>query len=169
MLVAISQARCGTARGREEKKRIPINVLLFRFHKPAFSGYLLGHMKLSLEQFEKALTSLEKALSQEKNEFTRDASIQRFEFTLELAWKTAGKLLQKEGITFGLSPKNVIRECYQMGWIAQPEIWMDFLEKRNLTSHAYNEATANEVYEVAKQMAPLARELLQKLVGASAK
>ena len=35
----------------------------------------------------RALTQLEKAASQPKDEFLRDSVIQRFEFTHELAWK----------------------------------------------------------------------------------
>ncbi|MEZ4743659.1 MAG: nucleotidyltransferase substrate binding protein [Bdellovibrionota bacterium] len=48
-------------------------------------------MAVSLEQYEKALDSLAKALQEDKNDIVRDASIQRFEFCIELAWKTAKK------------------------------------------------------------------------------
>lgn len=37
--------------------------------------------------FEKALRRLEEALDKPESAIVRDASIQRFEFTFELAWK----------------------------------------------------------------------------------
>ena len=43
---------------------------------------------LSINPLENAVKSLERSLKQEKNEFTRDSTIQRFEYTFELAWKT---------------------------------------------------------------------------------
>lgn len=45
-------------------------------------------MAVSLEQLSKALASLEEALTVEKTDLSRDASIQRFEFCVKLAWKT---------------------------------------------------------------------------------
>jgi len=38
----------------------------------------------------------------------QDATIQRFEFTFELAWKLMKTILEEEGIKV-VSPKNVIR------------------------------------------------------------
>ena len=45
--------------------------------------------EIFLSAWQKALSSLEKALNQTKNEYTRDASIQRFKYCHELSWKTA--------------------------------------------------------------------------------
>ena len=50
-------------------------------------------------QFSQALTALKDALVQPKNEYMRDSVIQRFEFTLDLAWKAAQTyLLEIHGI-----------------------------------------------------------------------
>lgn len=43
-------------------------------------------LELRKNAFFNALKQLEKALNEPKTEYTRDASIQRFEFTYELAW-----------------------------------------------------------------------------------
>ncbi len=44
-------------------------------------------LELKTNAFLKAFIQLEKALNEPETEYTRDASIQRFEFTYELAWK----------------------------------------------------------------------------------
>lgn len=50
--------------------------------------------QLSLDYVKQALDSLELALAQPKNEFIRDAVIQRFEYSFELSWKTLKRFLK---------------------------------------------------------------------------
>jgi hypothetical protein len=50
-------------------------------------------MAVSIEEYSKALLSLEEALALPKTDIVRDATIQRFEFCVELAWKTAKKVM----------------------------------------------------------------------------
>jgi nucleotidyltransferase substrate binding protein (TIGR01987 family) len=119
-------------------------------------------MELKTEEFEKAILSLESALKQPKNEFIRDAAIQRFEFTFVLGWKLSKKALNHIGIE-SLSPRSVIRDMGQQKWIDDPEKWMKFLDHRNLTSHTYNEKTAEKVYEVSKEFLPECKKLLSAL------
>lgn len=103
-----------------------------------------------LTEFEKALHSLEKALEQPKNEFIRDAVIQRFKYTFELSWKIARKFLTALGVESIAAPRMVIRDMGQMKWISDIDQWMIFLDQRNLTSHTYEETVAEEVYDTAK-------------------
>ncbi len=116
-------------------------------------------MQPSYTEFEKALKSLDEALREPKTSIVRDASIQRFEFCVELAWKTAKKMLG----TSSSAPKLVIREMADNGLIDQPEEWFAFLEARNLSSHTYKEALAEKVYTVAKDFLPNGQSLLKKL------
>lgn len=53
--------------------------------------------KLALDHFEKALARLHEVLAQPENEFIRDATIQRFEFTFEAAWKAMYRWLRARG------------------------------------------------------------------------
>lgn len=43
------------------------------------------------------------------------------------------------------SPRSVIKEAYKQKLIKDGEVWLDILEDRNLTSHAYDENTANRI------------------------
>ncbi len=116
-------------------------------------------MAVSIAEFEKALVSLEEALLHPKTKMNRDASIQRFEFTVELGWKVARK---KMG-TAETAPKEVVRQMAQNGLITEVELWIDAIDARNLSSHTYNEDVAETVYAAAVAFLPLARKFLEKL------
>ena len=76
-------------------------------------------------------------------ELEQEGFVQRFEYTFELAWKTLRDYLLENGYKLD-SPKSVIRQAYQSGYIADGEIWMDALEKRNNTVHTYNQEILKE-------------------------
>ncbi len=114
---------------------------------------------VSSEEFRKALKSLEDALTATESDLSRDAAIQRFEFCVELAWKTAKKIMG----TSTTAPKEVIREMAQNGYITDVGFWLDSIDKRNISSHTYNETLAIEVFEYAKKFLPNGKILLEKL------
>lgn len=116
-------------------------------------------MSVSIDEFERAVVSLEQVLTRPMDDVVRDATIQRFEFCIELAWKTARKSMG----TQTTAPKQVIREMAQNGYIDDIQLWFDALEKRNQTSHTYNEDTANEVYIFIKGFVQNFRILLTQL------
>lgn len=116
-------------------------------------------MAVSIEEYSKALKSLAQALSLPKNDIVRDASIQRFEFCIELAWKTAKKMM---GTTTS-APKQVIREMAQNGFIDEVEPWFEFLEARNMSSHTYDEVLADKVYAEAIRFLPFGAQLEKRL------
>ncbi len=116
-------------------------------------------MDLSTDEFEKALAALDKALLEPKSDIVRDATIQRFEFCVELAWKTAKRAMG----TTSTAPKTVIREMSQNGLISDVEFWLNAIDQRNLSSHTYRESLAEKVYAFARDFAPKARDLLAKI------
>lgn len=80
----------------------------------------------------------------------RDGVIQRFEFCTELAWKTAREYLIDQGYIDMNSPKEVLRKAYAGGLIKNEALWIEIINSRNLTSHIYDEATAEKVYDSIK-------------------
>lgn len=124
------------------------------------------------------LTSLENAYSSFKIAFEahqkkpkdlllRDATIQRFEYTYELAVK----LLKRQLDQLSHNPSEIdkmgyrdqIRVAAQKGLISNPEIWFIFREMRNRTSHTYDESQANKIAEIFPDFATIIFELLVKL------
>jgi nucleotidyltransferase substrate binding protein (TIGR01987 family) len=103
-------------------------------------------MNVKLIEFKKAVARLEEALLEPYSEFLRDSCIKRFEFSIELAWKTAKKIMGSSTS----APKDLIREMAQSGYIEDVSLWLKAIDMRNLSSHTYNDILATEVYEFAK-------------------
>ena len=79
-----------------------------------------------------------------------DATIQRFEFCFELAWKLMKACLEYEGFSAN-SPRSSIREGFKANLIADAAAWLDMLEQRNLASHTYDDEMAAELYRQIKE------------------
>jgi nucleotidyltransferase substrate binding protein (TIGR01987 family) len=121
---------------------------------------------ITVAEFEKALQSLQEALqlydksnSEIEKKAFRDAAIQRFEFSIELSWKTSMKALGSNT----LAAKNAIREMARNDLIDNPEEWIRFIDGRNETSHSYDENVALRVFKIIQQFLPHAQNLLQQL------
>lgn len=91
-----------------------------------------------------------------------DATIKRFEFTYEIFWKTLKLLLEEEGI-IAATPKSVLREAYQVRWIADEKLWLSMLEDRNRTSHIYSAQEATAIYERIKLYFPEMQKVFNEL------
>lgn len=89
----------------------------------------------------------------------RDACIQRFEFCVELSWKTAMKALGLEI----KSPNPAIRDMARNNLIDDTQVWFDLLIARNKTSHTYDEDVAKEVHAIAEKAIPHFESLCQKI------
>ncbi len=123
-------------------------------------------MPLVLSHIEKAVQSLRRSLDQPLDEFSRDAVIQRFAYTYELAWKLLRRVLLHEfGRTHidGAPRRELFRAAAQHGLIPDPAPWFDFHDARNLASHTYNEVISDEVHRVAAGFLPAAEALLTAL------
>lgn len=98
---------------------------------------------------ERAVLRLQEAVAEydkTKSDAVRDGSIQRFEFCMELAWKTARAYLLDQGFADLNSPKAVMREAYAYGILNNESVWINALTDRNLTSHVYDDKVADEIF-----------------------
>jgi nucleotidyltransferase substrate binding protein (TIGR01987 family) len=113
------------------------------------------------KQFERALLRLDEALAEPKTDIVRDSAIQRFEFTLDLGWKTLKTFLEdKKGIVCA-SPKECFREAYRQSVVGYENEWLKLVDMRNETVHTYNEETAEKIYLELKGAMKYFRELLE--------
>lgn len=117
-------------------------------------------MSPNYSEYINAVKRLEEALAQPKNEFIRDSVIQRFEFCIELAWKSAKKSMG----TQTSSPKDVIREMAQSSYIENIDLWLRAIDMRNLSSHTYKEDLAEQVYRFVISFFPELKSLSERLL-----
>jgi nucleotidyltransferase substrate binding protein (TIGR01987 family) len=97
------------------------------------------------DQFDKSFALLESAMTIGKMTIIERAGlIQFFEMAFEQSWKLLKDYQEAEGFTI-TSPRQAIKQAYQSGIIADGHAWVSALEDRNLTTHTYNEQTADLV------------------------
>ena len=123
--------------------------------------------QISIEELKKAVQTLEEALQfaeASKANITqykiiRDACIQRYEYCIELAWKVSVKKLGSD-VKY---PKQAIREMARADLISSAEIWLDFIEARNNSSHSYDEDVATKVFQQILLFHTKAKDLISQL------
>jgi nucleotidyltransferase substrate binding protein (TIGR01987 family) len=100
-------------------------------------------------ELQNAVKRLREAVAQPESDLVRDAVIQRFEFTFELIWNSLKLYLERQGLDCG-GPRSTLKKAFTEGLINSPDeadVWLQVLEDRNLTSHAYDEALATRIYQ----------------------
>lgn len=127
--------------------------------------------RLDFTSLRKATATLAKALDtsklRPKDEFVRDASIQRFEYTYELCVKS----LRRQLTAMSDSPSEVnapgYRDMIRMGVeraLIKSEVrWFGYRELRNITSHVYDPAKARKVFSGLRRFLRDAQDLLERL------
>jgi nucleotidyltransferase substrate binding protein (TIGR01987 family) len=97
------------------------------------------------------------------DEIIRDSAIQRFEFTLDIAWKVVKTYLYNEKGIVVRSPKEALREAYKQGIIPFDNDWIVLVDARNETVHTYNQKKAEEIAALLPHAVELFEQLLESL------
>jgi len=105
--------------------------------------------------FYKAFGQLERAVKLSNvralTELEEKGMIQAFEYTHELAWKMLKDFLEEKGNSELFGSKDTTRLAFKLEIIDNGEVWMDMIKSRNLTSHTYNEDTAQSIVSDIKE------------------
>ena len=100
-------------------------------------------------QYQKALSQLREAVDRARErpltELERQGLIQAFECTHELAWRVMKDFLESRGVGSLYGSRDTTREAFRAELIAEGEVWMRMIDSRNLSSHTYNEAVAEQI------------------------
>jgi nucleotidyltransferase substrate binding protein (TIGR01987 family) len=98
--------------------------------------------KQRFDHFSNAFRQLKNAkqlrLEREFTELELQGVIQVFEVSQELSWKVMKDFLEEQGKTDLFGSKNAVKEAFNLGLIANGEVWFDMIKSRNLTSHIYD-------------------------------
>jgi nucleotidyltransferase substrate binding protein (TIGR01987 family) len=99
--------------------------------------------------YNKAFQQLQEAVDLSKtrplSKLEKQGLIQCFEYTHELAWKTLKDFLESRGGSELFGSKDVTRQAFQLGLIANGNVWMNMIKSRNQTSHIYDEKAVEEI------------------------
>ncbi|VAX37106.1 Protein of unknown function DUF86, Caur_2869 group [hydrothermal vent metagenome] len=102
-----------------------------------------------LNQYNKALKSLlkdiELAAERTLSDIEQRGLIQAFEYTYELSWNVIKDFYQSIGETEIQGSKDAFRLAFKRGLVSNTSL-IETVKSRQLTSHTYNEETANEIY-----------------------
>ena len=94
------------------------------------------------DNFDRALALLREALARGPsalNQLEMEGVVQRFEYTLELAWKTIKDYLEESGLVLtAVTPRQVIKDAFAARILADGQTWIDMINHRNLLSHTYD-------------------------------
>ena len=103
---------------------------------------------------------MENDLSQ-LSDLEKEGVSKRFEFTVELSWKTLKDYMEHNSIKLDMiSPKTVIKQAFASGIIEDGQIWIDMLESRNLLTHTYDE---NNLLETLQKIDDVYLKTIAKL------
>jgi nucleotidyltransferase substrate binding protein (TIGR01987 family) len=118
-----------------------------------------------LQNFEKSMQLLEKAMDIDRPDIIQKAGlIQFFEMSFELAWNTMKDYLEEQGFQEIRSPRDTIKKAFETGLIKNGQLWLESLQDRNNTSHAYDEKAAETIVtEICNSYFPLLKDLLKTL------
>ena len=110
--------------------------------------------------YKKALRQLQEAVElrarRELSSLEKQGVIQAFEFTHELAWNVLKDYLQDQGNQDIRGSKDATRAAFKVALIADGEQWMAMIQGRNVSSHTYDEDTAEKLVEaIVGQFFPL--------------
>ncbi|GEO81097.1 nucleotidyltransferase substrate binding protein [Pararhodospirillum oryzae] len=98
--------------------------------------------KQRFQNFDRALVLLREPVDQgiaTLSALEKEGTVQRFVFTLELAWKTLKDYLEHEGRPVEpVTPRAVIKEAFAARILGDGQVWIDMITHRNLLSHTYD-------------------------------
>ena len=130
------------------------------------------HIMLDLSSLRNAVAQLERALKDASTyphiETVREGVIQCFEFTYEMCPKMLRRFfeineaaaLSAEDFSFA----NLIRLASDRGLVLNGwDRWSEYRQARNITSHTYDRAKADQVFAMAAPLLEDARYLLDRL------
>lgn len=113
---------------------------------------------IDITDLKKALITLKESFKDYNNcsgfefyfDYIQDSCVQRFEYTLETAWKLAKRILKEKYAKQEkeLTVNNIFRYMENYGFAKSWENWRDYYKERNNTSHEYDIEKSRELIKI---------------------
>ncbi len=125
--------------------------------------------KQRFNNFDRAFALLEDALKDVEglSLLEKEGAIQRFEYTLDLAWKTLKDYLEYSGLVITPpTPRQVLKDAFAVKILPDGQVWIDMLDHRNALSHQYDGHMFEEAAAAVKnRYLPALKELREYLAA----
>jgi nucleotidyltransferase substrate binding protein (TIGR01987 family) len=120
--------------------------------------------------FERAFFLLREAFDQgidSMRQLEKEGTIQRFELSYELAWKTMKDYLEYQGLVVDpATPRNTIKQAFAAKLLPDAQTWIDMMLSRSVLSHSYDFAVFEKVLrEIASAYLPAIADLHDFLIA----
>ena len=105
------------------------------------------NLKNCIDSLAECINAYKSISKEQMRGFIVDSCVKRFEFTVETSWKTMKKYLKE---VYGkddkeLTMNNIFRYMEGYGFINSWETWREYYDRRNDTSHEYNQEKAKNI------------------------
>jgi nucleotidyltransferase substrate binding protein (TIGR01987 family) len=120
-------------------------------------------LEVMVETLIRAVARLREGVAKRGSDLERDGVIQRFEYTFELTWKVLKAYMAEAGGVSVMFARDCFREAFRRGLIRDEAKWLDTIRLRNLTSHTYREAVAEEVVRELPELVAMYGDLADSL------
>ena len=126
-------------------------------------------LKKSLQTLRESWTAYQQNTDEKLTSIIADSCVQRYEYTLETAWKLMKRYLK---LVYGksdseLTINNIFRLMSGYGMIGDWENWREYYAKRNETAHEYNLEKSRDVLTVIPRFLNDAQALSDAFDGKS--
>ncbi len=110
----------------------------------------LTNLKNSIDKLKESINAYKSIQDETIRSFIEDSCVKRFEFTVETSWKMMKKYLKLE---YGKTDKeltmnNIFRLMEGYGFINSWETWRNYYDRRNDTSHEYNNEKSKKILAI---------------------
>ena len=122
----------------------------------------LYNFRRAFERFAEALDKKEILEREGFGDIFLDLAVKRFEFTYEMTWKAIKRYLDYAGIG-AMSPRACFKEAFSQHLITEEQIWLEMIERRNLSSHIYNQDEVAGILGRLDDYRKAFQELLEQL------
>lgn len=109
----------------------------------------LDNYKRAFNQLSEAIELLSQRLL---SNLEKQGLIQAFEYTHELSWNLLKDFLEDRGNKGIYGSKDTVKAAFKWGLLENGTVWMQMIESRNLTSHTYDENTADKIVSLVQNM-----------------
>ena len=136
--------------------------VIFSANKELRAQDSLYNFAKALERFSNVVTRKEEFYKEGYGDIYLDLVVKRFEFTYEMSWKTIKRYLDFIGIDCP-NPRSCFKEALIQGLITDEAVWLDMIERRNLSSHIYDQDEIKEILQRLNDYVKAFEELKERI------